>query len=124
MSQAALQLDMFDPLAETRPPQTHRVLHMADVRLIPHTEQIWPPCVADMDDRARIRNFGNLPRRAQLFTWEVADFFQVSSDTVYRWIYDGTVVAVNLARDTKTRPDYRILRASVIEFYMRRMEGI
>ena len=124
MSQAAQQLDMFDPVAETRPPETHRVMHMADVRLIPHSQQIWPPCVADMDDTERIRHFGNLPRRAQLFTWEVGEFFQVSRDTVYRWIYDGTVDAFNASRETRTRPDYRIVRASVIELYLKRREGI
>jgi len=120
---AAVQADLFDPLVEEHPPERRRVLHVADVRLMPHAEQIWPPCVADMDDPTRIRHFGNLPRRARLFVWEVAEFFGVCRDTIYRWIYDGTLLAVNAARVDSTRPDYRVLRSSVIEHYMRRLEG-
>lgn len=123
MSQPLIQRDLFDPLAEERPAKRRRVVHINDVRLRAHDLQIWPDCVAGMTQAERIEHFGDLPPRPKLFVWEVADFFHVGQDTVYRWIYDGTVTAVNVARSTDTRPDYRILRSSVIAHYMRRQEG-
>lgn len=118
------QLDMFDPLAETsKPPQRHRVLHISDVRLRPHQLQIWPPCVESWTVKERTLHFGNLPARAKLFVWEIAAFFEVSEDTVYRWTQDGSIEAINVARNANTRPDLRILRYSVIEWYLRRREG-
>jgi len=123
MSKGSGQLDFFDPVAEVSPPERHRVLHISEVRLRPHQLQIWPPCVAQWSETERAVHFGDLPQRPKLFVWEVGDFFHVCKDTVYRWLDDGTLDAINVGRKDLTRPDLRILRYSVVELYVTRREG-
>ena len=42
---------------------------------------------------------------------------------IYNLICDGSILAVNIARDPNTRPLYRIYTSSIRQFLQKRMEG-
>lgn len=42
---------------------------------------------------------------------------------IYNLIFDGTLLATNIARSTDTRPEYRVFVKSIAQFIHDRMEG-
>jgi hypothetical protein len=106
-----------------REPGRHRVVHISEVRLRPEQLQIWPASASGLDAQERTLLFGDLPARPKLFVWEVAHHLCCSSDLVYDMIDDGTLDAINVARRDAGRPDYRVMRYSLVDLVLKRREG-
>ena len=85
---------------------------------------LWPASlVAKLSDEDLAQRYGDIPLKPRMRIDEVCRALNCERDHVYRMIYDGTLDAVNIARDVNTRPLYRVLRYSVIDFLERRREG-
>jgi len=85
---------------------------------------LWPAnLIAEFSDAELAERYGDVPLKARLRIDEVCLALNCERDLVYRMIYDGTLDAVNIARDVNTRPLYRVLRCSVIDFLEQRREG-
>jgi len=86
-------------------------------------EVMWPPCVLELSFEDRMKLFGDVPRRTRLKVQEVCRRLHCDSNTVYRHIETGDLVAANIAPAVSVRPAYRIYRWSLIELLWRRLEG-
>jgi len=85
---------------------------------------LWPAGLAEeLSDDDLAQRYGDIPAKPRLRIDEVCTALECERDHVYRLIYDGTLDAVNIARDVNTRPLYRVLRYSVIAFLEARREG-
>lgn len=85
---------------------------------------LWPARLAEeLTDQELLQRYGDIPHKPRLRIDEVCAALDCERTHIYRMIYDGTLDAVNIARDKHTRPLYRVLRYSVIEFLERSREG-
>jgi len=85
---------------------------------------LWPAGLAEeLTDQELLQRYGDIPDKPRLRIDEVCAALGCERDLVYRLIYDGTLDAVNIARDINTRPLYRVLRYSVIQVLEQRREG-
>jgi len=85
---------------------------------------LWPAnLIAELSGEELAQRYGDIPAKPRLRIDEVCLALNCERDLVYRMIYDGTLDAVNIARDVNTRPLYRVLRCSVIDFLEQRREG-
>ena len=85
---------------------------------------LWPArLVRELTDEELAQRYGDVPLKARLRIDEVCSALNCERNIVYRMIYAGTLDAVNIARDVNTRPLYRVLRYSVIDFLEQRREG-
>lgn len=64
------------------------------------------------------------PNRERLRVDEVCMILNCCTpEHVYNLIYDGSLIAVNIARSPNTRPLYRVYSESLRQFLRTRMEG-
>lgn len=64
-----------------------------------------------------------IPARERLRVDEVAGILHCTVEHVYNLIYDGSLVAENIAREQSTRPLYRVQTASLVAFLKNRQEN-
>ena len=64
----------------------------------------------------------NLPDASPLTPRQVADFFQVKTDTVLSWIHSGDLPAFDVSRPGSRKPRWRITLDALEAFQARRMK--
>lgn len=113
---AADQLSLLGDAPEpVWPPKPRRVREPSAVPARPDYPPAW-----DNDRPAKLRALERIEK------WTVAEcafFLRCSTDHVYHLIYDGSIVAHNIARLPDSVPLYRIESNSVVRWEKSRTEG-
>jgi excisionase family DNA binding protein len=95
-------------------------------------ELLWPSWLVDLlaveigaesAAAALERLYGDIPRRTRLTVQECCRRLRCDSNMIYRHIESGELPAVDVSTGTGARPEWRIYRAGLVSFLVRREFG-
>ncbi len=86
-------------------------------------EQLAAEIPADAAVGLLERMYGDIPRRTRLTVQEICRRLRCDSNMVYRHIDSGELPAIDVSTGTGARPEWRIYRAGLVGFLVKREFG-